>query len=171
MSQALLGNTREALAAIDKFERRMLDRAPAWIKQAWYLSRADILLLVGNDTEAWASARKAICTEELTVFDRGFTGAFARWLALTAKGTRREPAACSRLQQFRHEMTQFDAVDQVEVLCAQLLLSQGQQSENIATELCIRLKSLPAAISYQLRRLAVLNSIHYSVSDVALAEL
>jgi hypothetical protein len=55
-------------------------------------------------------------------------------------------------------MEMFDAIDQVEVLCARILLEKRRVNEksDLTSLISRKLEDLPPAVTYQLRKLGVL---------------
>jgi hypothetical protein len=127
------------------------------MKQAWGLHKADVLLYLGHHSDAVAVADSALGKTNPTLHDWGFAGAFARWVALTSVGNWRENRGREELEHLIQHLEKFDALDQVEVLCALLLLDWGDVTlfEDLVTNISERLKGLPKASSDQLSRLGV----------------
>lgn len=157
---ALLGNEREALDAIAKFETRMPQSLPAWMKQAWGLHKADILFYLGYGSEALAAAQEALGYPNPRLHDWGFAGAFARWTAITMKGTSSETIGRGQLEVLACDLEKFDALDQAEILCALRLLGCDSinRFRDLQQNIHEMLRKLPAAISEQLLRLGILPS-------------
>jgi type II secretory pathway predicted ATPase ExeA/tetratricopeptide (TPR) repeat protein len=155
---ALLGNEREALDVIASVESRIPQSSPSWMKQAWGLHKAEILLYLGYGQEALAAAEEALGQPTPRLHDWGFAGAFARWMALTTKDTSSETLGRQQIEVLLHDLEKFDALDQVEILSALLLL--GYDSIHGFRDLYWiiheMLRKLPAAISDQLSRLGLL---------------
>jgi DNA-binding SARP family transcriptional activator/predicted ATPase len=154
---ALLGNERSAREVISGFELRMPQSSQVWMKQAWHLHKADILLYLGKESEALSAADEGVGGENPTLHDMGFAGAFARWLAVLSKHTSRQVHARLIVQRLARSLEKLDAVDQVEVLCAVLLLGcTPDRKESLTKSLDERLDALPSPITKQLLRLQVL---------------
>jgi hypothetical protein len=135
----------------------MPQTVPAWVRQAWLLHKADILLLVGQRSSALTVAREAI-GQSPVLYSSFFAGIFARWLALTSIGSLTEPDAKAQITRMIQELEKFDALDQVEILCARNILGCESQSVLEESTRIIRnkLADLPPAITNQLARLGVL---------------
>jgi hypothetical protein len=131
---------------------------PAWLRQAWLLAKADILLLVEQRSDALTVGREAIGESHPVLHSSFFAGAFARWLALTSVGTREESKARDQIKRMVDGLDTFDAIDQVEVLCAASMVGGdfGVPSHSSSSLILRKLEHLPAAIPQQLRRLGVL---------------
>jgi DNA-binding SARP family transcriptional activator/tetratricopeptide (TPR) repeat protein len=156
-SYALLGQPQSALRAINQLDLRLSRSSPLWIKQAWGLHKADILVLAGELPEALAVAREAIGPGGSTLYSAFFAGPFARWMALTTTDTDQEERARARLTMMLDQLETYDALDQAEILCARRLLSQVPQTTKDELSMLIKLKlaRLPSAIADQLTRLGV----------------
>jgi DNA-binding SARP family transcriptional activator len=156
--QALLGKERSALEAIDSFESRVPRSSPVWMKQAWRLHKADILFYLGKDSEALIAADAGVGDRDPTLHDMGFAGAFARWLAVMSKHTSREAKARVSVERLVQNLEKLDAIDQVEVLCAVLLLgcTSDRTTESVTNNIAERLDDLPLPITEQLLRLGAL---------------
>jgi hypothetical protein len=157
-SHALLGNEQKALETIVRFESRMPTMLPHWMEQAWGLHKADILFCLGYERDALIAAAEAIGQPCPTLHDWGFAGAFARWVALTSKGSHYEGTGRLRLECLARDFEKLDALDQVEVLCALLLLGGGDPNpelQDIERNVHDRLTRLPHAIAQQLSCLGV----------------
>jgi DNA-binding SARP family transcriptional activator/type II secretory pathway predicted ATPase ExeA len=157
---ALLGNREQAVNTITELESRMPPSSPAWMKQAWGLHKADVLLYLGSRQEACSVARQALGEPGPRLHNWGFAGAFARWLAITSKDTCFEDVGRSQIRHLADELEKFDAVDRVEILCARLLLEYepGNPPSDLVGEIKERLSKLPHAITEQLFRLELLDA-------------
>jgi hypothetical protein len=128
------------------------------MKQAWQLHKAEILFYLGKESEALISANEGVGGWDPTLHDIGFAGAFARWLAVLSKHTSREAKARVTVQSLVQDLEKLDAIDQVEVLCAVLLLgcTSDSATESLTNKIDERLADLPLPITEQLLRLGVL---------------
>jgi len=172
LSHALLGDAERALQTIASFEVRLPQSAPAWIHQGWGLHKADILFYGGMKTEAFAAAGLAIGdSNEPVLYDPGFAGSFARWIGMMGRVTRCEESARSHIEPLARSLNRYDALDQVEILCA-MLLTHGATEEG-RDELVRRMNEcldrLPWAIRDQLSFLGVLPDVNGRTSNPALA--
>jgi hypothetical protein len=158
-SLALRGQHQKALESIGMFESRLPLDAPSWLRQAWLLAKADILFLLGETSGAIEVGLQAIGPSKPTLHSMFFAGEFARWLALTSLGTSFEDNAREEVHRMTKDLEMFDAIDQVEVLCARTLLERnGSPEKSDVTALIGRkLQDLPAAVTYQLVKLGVLD--------------
>jgi DNA-binding SARP family transcriptional activator/type II secretory pathway predicted ATPase ExeA len=154
---ALLGDERKAFETMAQYESRVPESLPPWIKQAWAFHKADILFLLGYKADALTLADLTL-GDTPCLHDWAFAGAFARWRALSAKGTAKEDAARLEVESLVKNADKFDALDQVEIMYALLLLGSfsRQASEALHKDLHGRLLELPAATAQQLLRLGLL---------------
>jgi hypothetical protein len=159
-SYALIGNPVEAMGAISKLDSRLSQNAPSWIKQAWGLHKADILCLCGRLPEALLVAKDAVGPDQGTLYSAFFAGPFARWTALIAARTEGEKEVRARLNAMVDQLTIYDAIDQVEILCARKLLSRvpGMLNDELQVLISAKLALLPSAIVFQLTNLRILLS-------------
>jgi DNA-binding SARP family transcriptional activator/tetratricopeptide (TPR) repeat protein len=156
---AMRGETRTALLTIEELDQRIPDASPPWLIQAWRLAKADIQRLCGRHDAAHQEARSGIGMPQPKLHAMSFAGAFARWIALCTLQNGDRLDAREQLDQMRRVLETFDAIDQVEILCARRLFSTSlNESDSYVGEIWQRLELLPAAVSEQLRRLGVLDS-------------
>jgi tetratricopeptide (TPR) repeat protein len=156
---AMRGDARSALTTIEELDRRLPDTSAAWLIQAWSLAKADIQLLSGRDEAAHQEARKGIGLPQIKLHESSFAGAFARWIALCSLRSGDRIDAMKQLDQMLNVVQTFDAIDQVEILCARRLLStSNEESSCYLDRIRQGLGLLPAAVTEQFRRLEVLES-------------
>jgi hypothetical protein len=93
---------------------------PSWIQQAWFLWKADLLMLIGRKSEAKAVARQAVTRLGRLPLTSSFVGAFDRWLAATSETTQELSEARQLIGAHLNRLSEFDSVDQIEILCAVL---------------------------------------------------
>ena len=155
-SYALRAEFGKALEAIAHLESRIPEEVPAWLLQAWGLHKADILFLMGQRSDAVAVGRRALGPGTPHLHSWFFAGPFSRWTALTSRGTcgHGEGRACVSL--LLDELHKYDALDQVEILCASNILgcAPGRATE-LRVSMERKLASLPPAIAEQLSRLGM----------------
>jgi tetratricopeptide (TPR) repeat protein len=157
-SYALRGEHRMAQQAIDRLESRMPPTTPAWMIQAWHLYKADILYILGDYPHALQIGREAIGADYPLLLSSSFAGPFARWVFHTSVGTSLQPKARAQIEEMMGSLDTYDAVDQVEILCAEIgiLNAVGGAAVN-RFEAVIRgkLASLPGSVPELLRRLGM----------------
>jgi hypothetical protein len=158
-SYALKGDHRKAHEAIERLESRLLGGIPEWMVQAWLFAKADILILIGSHSQALETGLHALGRGGPVLQSAFFAGEFARWLALTSRMTSREPDARTLIANMTTVLEAFDAMDQVEILCADILLNCGHEYDNQVsrTRIAEKLAHLPSSTSHFLARLGVLS--------------
>jgi len=159
-SYAMQGEYKRALEAIDRLESRILRSVPPWLNQAWLIAKADILFLVGKRSDAIAVGREAIGHSHPILHSSFFAGGFARWLALASAGTVAEAEARDQIDRMARSLEMFDAIDQVEVLCAGTVLgnASGNALSDSSRLIRIKLGYLPPVTTQHLTRLGVLSN-------------
>jgi len=156
---AMRGDARSALTTIEELDRRIPDMSAPWLIQAWRLGKADIQLLSGRDEAAHQEARCGIGMPQIKLHESSFAGAFARWIALCSLRGGDRIDARKQLDQMITVLQTFDAIDQVEILCARRLLSTSNEESNCYFDrIRLGLGTLPPAVREQFRRLDVLES-------------
>jgi DNA-binding SARP family transcriptional activator/tetratricopeptide (TPR) repeat protein/type II secretory pathway predicted ATPase ExeA len=155
-SYALLGDSVKALEAIQHLDLRMAPSAPSWTRQAWGLHKADVLLLLGRLSEAVDVALTAIGPGCAVLHSAFFAGPFARWIALTSRVLGRTSEVELQLAAMLEQLDRYDAIDQVEILCAGRILPRLRASDFHKALIENRLTQLPAAVAEQLTRLRML---------------
>ncbi|HEX6090951.1 MAG TPA: tetratricopeptide repeat protein, partial [Gemmatimonadales bacterium] len=158
---AMLGQFDAAVDAINTHETRIPSSIVAWQRQAWMLFKADVYQLARRNQQAVLIGRRAVREEYTELLAASTAGPFARWLALTASPDERG-STLERLEELAGRLAEFDAIDQVEILCA-LSLCRGQYRAARRDRLHIarrslaeRLVNFPPAVSTQLQLLGVL---------------
>jgi DNA-binding SARP family transcriptional activator/tetratricopeptide (TPR) repeat protein len=137
MSYGMLGLTQEVQETISALETRMEGNLPAWVQQAWHLWKADLLMLMGQKAEALAMARLGVTRFGGLPLTSSLIGAFDRWLAATSKPGQERIDAKRIIGMHLDKLSEFDSVDQVEILCA-ALRSAEVGAERIRAEGALR---------------------------------
>jgi DNA-binding SARP family transcriptional activator/tetratricopeptide (TPR) repeat protein/type II secretory pathway predicted ATPase ExeA len=158
-SYALLGDHLKAVEAMGRLDHRMLGTTQSWLKQAWGLHKADILLLLGKSTDALAAARAALGSDIAVLHSAFFAGPFSRWIALTSLVRHSVCEAEIALAAMLTHLERYDAMDQVELLCARRVLRVQSRlyQEDDKNLIEAKLTRLPEAVREQLTRLRVLS--------------
>ena len=157
----MLGQFDAAVDAINLNEVRLPSSIVAWQRQAWMLYKADVYQLSRRPRNALEIGRNAVTGDYRKLLAASTAGPYARWLALTALAGERQ-AAIATIEQLVERLADFDALDQLEILCA-LNVLRGNQRGNRARmrisqrSLAERLVDFPPAIAIQLQLLNVLN--------------
>jgi hypothetical protein len=121
MPHAMAGRIDKMRASLDESERRLRAGADPYICQAWGLWKADILAAAGLVEEASRAAVHAILHYDMTLLCSAVAGVFARWLAMTCDDGPRCQRAASILADLVTNLDDYDALDQIEILCASLM--------------------------------------------------
>ena len=90
-SYAILGQPEKAMEAVRRLDLRLSEMVPLWTRQAWGLHKADILLHMGQISNALTAATDALGPGSGQLYSAFFAGPFARWLVLTAEQVERRP--------------------------------------------------------------------------------
>lgn len=157
---AMQRQVQPALDAIAHTDARLPESIPSWMKQAWQLSTADVLQLVGRHREALEKASEALADGVL--HHHALAGPFTRWVSLSAVASGNPKQACERLQGFRAKLEEFDVIDQAEILAADCWVEIHRRGTKhparIRADQCRlseKLGMLPAAVTTQLVRLGI----------------
>jgi tetratricopeptide (TPR) repeat protein len=157
-SQIMLGRLEDAFVSMEGLDNRLHGTLPAWMFQAWLLWKADLLQCAGKDSEAMRAAARAFSELGLKLHSAGFAGPFARWLHLTGQCRDREGASREVMKSLLASLHTYDALDQVEVLCAARAMRAGAAMDEHTYDGLIaeRLRELPAEVRNYLRRVGSL---------------
>jgi tetratricopeptide (TPR) repeat protein len=157
VAQAMTGRSEVIAEIITGLEARMECALPEWIQQAWQLWKADLVMLTGRKSDALAIAKGAVTRFGSAPLVTSFVGAFDRWLAVCAT-TMSEIAAASRLiNDHMDRLTDFDALDQIEILCGGTRLARsGLERLEIERALQDRVSRAAPGVPILLRRLEFL---------------
>jgi len=150
----LNGRVARVRGAIDALEDRLPTHLPESIVQRWLLWKADALFIAGLRTEALQSAAKATRGYQFKLGSTGFAGAFARWTAITCLGTEMEATAGEVLAALERQLQEYDALDQLEILCAISYFGLKGQND-IAERISEKAQHLPLATCLLLRQLGM----------------
>jgi len=158
LSLIVLGRPNEALGVVDDLDRRLSASVPTWMRQAWFLWKADLLLCAGRGMEASETAKQGFEDMGVELYSLGLAGPFARWLAHLGKAKSPSAAARGAIEVLLGSLSSLDALDQVEVMCAGRTFGictgtrQGLEEQAIRE----RLYHLPAEVVNHLKRLGSL---------------
>ena len=158
LALVMLGRQEEAFEAVAELDARLQGAYPSWVSQAWMLWKADLMHCAGRRDEARAVASRALYDFDLRLQSSAFAGPFARWTAcLSAPGPISGNEA-DTLKALLAEAGTYDALDQVEIMCA--AVTSGLLSDTEEGELYLRIRThldrLPAGVADHLQRLGVL---------------
>lgn len=159
-SQAFAHAMREridlALKAISDLESRLVGPIPVWMLQAWSLWKADLLLLCKQRSEAIATAQTALREQSFVLHSPAFAGPYARWLSILEESGDDRDTHFEILREMAARVSEYDALDQVDILCALRSRQPVGMRGSIQEELRSRLDTLPTAIKSQLISLGML---------------
>jgi len=150
----LNGRVARVRGAIDALDNRLPAHLPESIVQRWLLWKADALFIAGLREEALQCAAKATRGYQFKLGSTGFAGAFARWTAITCLGTEAETTAGEVLGELECQLQEYDALDQLEILCAVSYFGLKQPA-NIAERISEKAQQLPEATCLLLRQLGM----------------
>lgn len=156
---AMLGSREAARDALTQTASRIPAHISPWVAQAWGLGRADVLELCRLRREARKEAALAIGSEGLQ--NDAHAGAYARWMVKLAKQRADFDKAELVVRKLQADLLSYEAIDQVEILTASLLLA-SQTGRPVARVRALqsrideRLADLPVAVAHQLKRLGML---------------
>lgn len=169
LSLVVLGRASEGLEAIYTLDKRLDGRLPMWMRQAWAFWKADLLLCANRPEDAKLAAEHGFEEFGAKLHTAGFAGPFARWLAHLGKYQNREQIARRALEDLLRSLSTYDALDQVEVLCAarSMQLTERKLEVTVDDEIETRLSQLPREIVIHLRRVGSLPSA--SQTDLRMA--
>jgi DNA-binding SARP family transcriptional activator/tetratricopeptide (TPR) repeat protein len=155
---ALLNRKGESLDALNRQECRLPSHAPGWVKQAWLLWKADVLAFAEHWTEATNMARSALSDHSFALQSPAFAGYFARWTAIVTEFDDDHLRGQRIIQALADASEAYDALDALEILSAKTYLDYvtGNPTEGAISELLMKLKTFPPAVTTQLSRLRIL---------------
>ncbi len=158
-SHALRGRRSQADEAMASVERRMVGRIPRWMHQVWHFFRADVLWLTGRHAEAINIAAEEMDASGGVLLSQSFAGIFSRWLAVTCRASGKHYHAITVLEGFLERIEDYDALDQVEILCSirYANLSTGSCNSGLDEVIQEKLSALPPGVTHHLQRLEILS--------------
>ncbi len=156
---ALSGETHKAFDALAAGDSAASRLAPAWARQSWLLSRADVLAVLGRHQDAARAAREAVSADFDGLLSDSRAGPYARWSAKVAQGPDEAKKARAEVLGLLGRCERYDALDRAEILAAAALLGQ-LTNDDISREtqsLQQALSHLPGTVDALLRRLGFLD--------------
>jgi tetratricopeptide (TPR) repeat protein len=159
LALVMLGRPDDAIRTTAKLDERIQGEFPPWMLQAWLLWKADILLCAGRVSEALPVARRAVHHFGFELQTPAFAGPFARWIGHLGRSETDRSELVRSMVSLLARLGSYDAVDEVEVMCAGLSLDMvcGQQAEEYRETIQERLLALPAEVTSHLKRLGSLS--------------
>jgi tetratricopeptide (TPR) repeat protein len=158
---ALSGEAQKAFDALAVGDAAAGRLAPAWARQSWLLSRADVLALLGRQQDAARAAREAVGEEFNALLSDSRAGAYARWRARLVRNPEEARLARGEVLGLLGRGERFDATDRAEILAAARLLGQ-LTNDDVTSEgqaLQQALSQLPPAVGALLRQLGFLDVV------------
>lgn len=153
-ANAALGRPANARNAIAMFETRLRPDLESSLMQPWLLWKADVLMVSGLPSEAAAAASRAVDGYDFRLKASGFAGTFARWVAIISRGTEREGPAKVVLRKLEDDLSYYDAIDRLEILCAVAYADRPNLSKYQA-RIREMLRELPTCTAQTLRMLGM----------------
>jgi tetratricopeptide (TPR) repeat protein len=158
---ALSGEAHKAFDALAVGDAAAGRLAPAWARQSWLLSRADVLSILGRQQDAVRAAREAVSAEFNALLSDSRAGAYARWRAKLVRNPEEARSARAEVLGLLGRGERFDATDRAEILAAAKLLGQ-LTNDDVTSEgqaLQQALSQLPAAVGALLRQFGFLEVV------------
>lgn len=156
---AVRGSVGDAISALEQ-GTKLVERTPhAWVHQSWCLRTADVLTLLGRNSEALDSARRAVTGEMLELRTDSIAGPYARWAARIAVSDGEDVTEVrKRLEEMLSCELTLDRIDQAEVMNAKVWLDSktGAVDGSDLEEMWRRLSHLPIGATNELGRLGML---------------
>jgi tetratricopeptide (TPR) repeat protein len=150
LALAAMGRQEAMRAAIDEWDQWLNSGVDPYVTQAWCLWKADILATAGLFDEASRVGAQGILDYDLRLLCSALAGPFARWLAITCADPPHQSQAASILAEMTGNLDSFDALDQIEILCARL--QHGSDDiDRLLEELHIRTRRVPETALTSLR--------------------
>jgi hypothetical protein len=157
VAEAMRGRPELIAEIVTKLEARMECTLPEWIQQAWQLWKADLVMLTGRRPEAITIARTAVSRFGPGPLVMSFVGAFDRWLAVCSTTEAERESARQVIADHLSRLTDFDALDQIEILCGAMHLAKsGVERMEIEKILAERVSQASPGVPVLLRRLEFL---------------
>jgi tetratricopeptide (TPR) repeat protein len=155
LALVMLGRPDEAIQAITHLDDRLRGSFPIWMTQAWLLWKADLLVCAGRATDAMRVGTQALRDFGFKLQSAAFAGPFARWLSYVGQPGNDRERALSSLQSILSRIETYDALDQVEVMCAWIAVGGvgDDQIEESRLTIAQHLRVLPQEVTSQLQRL------------------
>ena len=127
--------------------------------QAWTLYSADAFSMMGRSAEADEEGRRATTGKNTRLHGDFCVGPYARWIARSSVASGQPMEGHARLETLLQTLTDYDAIDQAEVLNAKVWLDErtGRVSLDRVRQMQKHLGSLPPAIEDQLARLRMVD--------------
>jgi len=150
LALAAMGRFEAMRSAIEDWDQQLNAGVDPYVAQAWRLWKADILATAGLFDEASREGAQAIFGYDMTLLCSALAGPFARWLSITCAEPPHQEQAASILAEMEGNLDSFDALDQVEILCARLQHGSADV-DRLLEELQLRTRRVPETALASLR--------------------
>jgi DNA-binding SARP family transcriptional activator/tetratricopeptide (TPR) repeat protein len=157
-AMAMRGRADQVAPFVAALEARLVGPIPTWMVQGWHMWKADLLYLCKQQDLAIITARQALVSSQFVLLSSAFAGPYSRWLGLTVGSTEEDAKVRDTLKAMVDNISHYDALDQVEILCALVRLDSRGAFGAGWREINERLDKLPVAIRSQLSALGQLPS-------------
>jgi DNA-binding SARP family transcriptional activator len=164
LANAMLGRSDAVEESIDRHTPHFRKFHPEGIRQAWDLYCADAYLMLNKRQEAEDIARRTTSIDHRNLLLDSCAGPYARWIA---KLHPNDEATLQQLRQLTERLTEFDALDQLEILIAIIQVERRLKiihGERI-TEASLRIKKFPIGVIDQLQRLEAPDCLSQIILD------
>jgi DNA-binding SARP family transcriptional activator/tetratricopeptide (TPR) repeat protein len=154
LGYAALDEQSAAVDTMSRVDARMPEAAPESIRSVWALMKADILWALGRQASARTTALQGIISEPPAHFE----GRYARWLAAVASSRDELMRAQVQVGRLKSQLSEFDAVDQAEILVADQMIRHGlgRDLDAEGSDLAGALVKLPPTVGAELARFAAM---------------
>ncbi len=158
LAAANLRKDREAEEAFVSVSRETQGCSLRWVTDWGKFFQADILWLLGRESEALKEAVEAGATQSSPA-TLALTGTYSRWSAILAQKNHTHKAQLTTLVELRRTATRLDALDRAELDCAIALLCRLLGKGHRAAEVRAKqsLASIPEPCAQQMTRLGLLS--------------
>ena len=153
-AHAMNHRVAKAKSAIEGLEARLGPGLESSYKQRWLLWKADVLMASGLKAEAMSAATGAVEEHDFKLEACEFAGPFARWVAIVGRGSALQSRARDVLNGLKEQISDFDAMDRLEILCAVSYVDPGT-AYKYRPRIAEMLESLPSCTAPNLRLLGM----------------
>jgi hypothetical protein len=158
---ALCAEDAAARASLGGFDLRCRGGCPTWAQQAMHLMKADVLMLIGDERRAYASARKGLSLSAPLPLIQDLAGIYFRWRALVAVRCGEAEGAARELKAIVSGPTTLHVKDRAELLASLGTLERVASMDSSETSVALQrlLSTLPMGVGRVLNRIGLLPSL------------
>ena len=160
ISKAVLGKKTEALTLLGKLSPMVDQLCLPWLSQAWALTTADVLTLVGELDQALVMATSQVTRAIISgEYADASAGALVRWTAICSTRRLLDRTAVPLISEIAQRLGDFDSVDQYEIVAATSFLGLpiGRSEEELSEDgPKSTFRHLPLTLRLQIRGLHAL---------------